>query len=311
MLSIISGGAHPDLARDIAALLRRSLTPVDLARYPDAEVVRIQESVRGSDVYIVQPSPPPSEGHLFELLLLADAAHRAGAAQVTAVIPYLGYMRQDRRAGGERMAIGARVVADALSGGRIDRILTIDLHQPAAEAFFSIPVEHLEAFPLFVAALQDVPRDSVVVAPDLGAAKLADRLAQALDLPFAVVHKTRTTGVDVTSTRVTGEVHGRRPIVVDDMITTGRTVQAALEAVAKAGAKGRAIVAATHGILAPEAPALLASLPIERLFLTDTVPLEAAGGIPGFRPVPVAGLLADAIARLHEGRSLAWTRSQR
>jgi ribose-phosphate pyrophosphokinase len=311
MLSIISGAAHPALARDIAAVLNRGLVPVDLARYPDAEVVRIRESVRGSDVYIVQSTPPPSEGHLFELVLLADAAHRAGAAHVTAVVPYLSYMRQDRRAGGERTAIGARVVADMLGGGRIGRLVTVDLHQPAVEAFFDMPVEHLEAFPLFEAALQDVPRDSVVVAPDLGAARLADRLSKALGLPFAVVHKTRTSGVEVEATGVTGEVRGRRPIVVDDMITTGRTLQAALEAVTQAGAAGEAVVAATHAILAPGAPELLASLPVARLLMTDSVPTDAAAGLRGFRPVPLARLLADAVERLHEGRSLAWTRSQR
>ena len=310
MLVVISGDAHPALGRAIADALGTPLADVELTRYPDAEVVGIRESVRAADVYILQPTPPPPEGHLFELLLLADAARRAGAARVTAVVPYLGYSRQDRRAFGARTAIGARLVADVLGTGRIDRVVTVDLHQPAVEGFFSIPIEHLDAFPLLLDALRDLPRDSVIVAPDLGAAKLADRFARALDLPFAVVHKTRLSGVEVEATRVTGEVQGRRPAVVDDMITTGGTVRAALDAVAAAGATSEATVAVTHAILAPGAASLLAGLSITRLVMTDSVPIDTAG-LAAFQMVTLAPLLADAIRRLHEGRSLEGLHAQR
>ena len=226
MITLIGGSAHPRLAAAVAAQLHIDLAEVDVAAYPDARVVRLHTSVQGADVFILQSMPAPSEVHLFELLLLADAARRAGARRITAVVPFLGYSRQDRRAAGERTAIGARVMADAISP-RVDRVVTVDLHQPAVEGFFAVPVDHLESYPVLLAALAETPRNSVVVAPDLGAAKLADRVANALDLPFAVVHKSRTSGVDVAATRVTGDVAGRRPIVVDDMITTGSTVHAA------------------------------------------------------------------------------------
>ena len=310
MVGLIAGGAHPALANRISSLLGLELLPVQLSRYPDAEVVRIDASVRGSDIYIVQPTPPPPEGFLVELLLIADAVVRAGAARVTAVVPYLGYSRQDRRAAGDRTAVGARVVANILGSGSIDRLVTVDLHQPAVEGFFAMPVEHLEAFPSLLQALGDVPRDSVVVAPDLGAAKLADRFAAELKLPVAVVHKTRLTGIDVVATRVTGDVSGLRPIIVDDMITTGGTVRAAVEALRSAGAAGAGIAAVTHGILSPEAPETLARLGLSRLIATDSVPMPAES-LANFESVPLAPMLAEAIQRMHDGRSLAPLRSHR
>jgi ribose-phosphate pyrophosphokinase len=310
MVAVIAGGAHPVLAEQIAAQLGVALVPVTLSHYPDAEVVRIDASVRGADFYVVQPAPPPPEGPLVELLLLADAARRGGAARVTAVVPYLGYSRQDRRAAGERTAVGARVVANMLDSGAIDRLVTVDLHQPAIEGFFDMPVEHLEAFPLLLRALGEVAPQSAIVAPDLGAARLADRFAAALHLPMVVVHKTRLTGVDVVATRVTGEIRGLQPIVVDDMITTGSTVRAALAAVAEAGAAGPGIVAVTHGIFSSDAPATLAAAQPGRLLVTDSVPLPASG-IERLESVAIAPLLADAIQRMHDGRSLAELRSRR
>jgi len=310
MVALISGGAHPALAGAIAQRLGIELTPVRLSHYPDAEVVRLEASVRGADLYLIQPTPPPPEAHLMELLLLADAASRAGAARITAVVPYLGYSRQDRRAGGERTAVGARVVANMLDSGAIDRIVTVDLHQPAVEGFFSTPVEHLEAFPLLLEALGSVPADSVVVAPDLGAAKLADRFASALKLPMAAVHKTRLTGVEVVATDITGDVRGLRPVIVDDMITTGSTVRAAVSALREAGAAGTVTVAATHGIFSADAPSLLSGLGIERLLVTDSVPLESSG-VAHMEGVPLATMLADVIRGLHDGHSLEAYRSKR
>jgi ribose-phosphate pyrophosphokinase len=296
---IVSGGAHPGLARDVAAAGGFRTVDAELERLPDAELVGLATSVRGEDVYLVQPTPPPPEAHVFELLLLADAARRAGASRVTGVIPYLGYSRQDRRAAGRRVAIGARMVADLLAT-RLDRVIAVDLHAPAIEGFFSCAVEHLEAFPLMVERVRGL-EGMVVVAPDLGAAHLADRYALALDLPFAVVHKTRLSGTEVAVRRVTGEVAGRVPLIVDDMITTGRTVAAALNAVIAAGARPGAVVAATHGVFAPQALDLLFSLPIRRLLVTDSV---APPPDPRLEIVTLAGQLADAIGRLHDGRSL-------
>jgi ribose-phosphate pyrophosphokinase len=302
---IISGGAHPALARAVAAAGGFRTVAAELERLPDAELVGVADSVRGEDVYLIQPTPPPPESHLFELLLLADAVRRAGAARITGVVPYLGYARQDRRAAGRRVAVGAKVVADVLAT-RLDRVVVVDLHAPATEAFFSCAVEHLEAFPLFLEQLRGI-KDAVVVAPDLGASKLADRYAAALELPFAVVHKTRLSGTEVAVRQVTGDVAGRVPLIVDDMITTGRTVAAALGAVLAAGASAGAIVAATHAVFAPGAVELLFSLPIRRLLVTDSVPPPPD---PRIEVVTLAGTLAEAIRRLHEGRSLEGLRAR-
>lgn len=296
---IVPGGAHPALSQRIAAAGAFRTVAASLEHLPDAELAGLTESVRGEDVYIIQPLPPPPEGHAFELLLLADAARRAGAARVTGIVPYLGYSRQDRRAGGKRVAVGARVMADMLSP-RFDRIVLTDLHAPAIEGFFTCAVEHLEVFPFLLDRLRGTPAD-VVVSPDLGAAKLADRYAASLDLPFAVVHKTRLSGTEVAVRRVTGDVAGKVPLIVDDMITTGRTVAAALGALANAGAQPGAIVAATHGVFTPDARDLLDGCGIARLLVTDSVPVSADDRL---EVVSLAGLLADAIARLHHGQSL-------
>jgi ribose-phosphate pyrophosphokinase len=295
---VVPGGAHPGLARDIVAAGGFTSVRAKLEHLPDAELVTLEDSVRGEDVYIVQPTPPPPAPYLFELLLIADAARRAGASRVTGVIPYLGYSRQDRRAGAARVAIGARVTADVLAT-RLDRIVALDLHAPAIEGFFSCPVEHLEAFPLLLEAVRDTGCE-VVVAPDLGASKLADRYATALSLPFAVVHKARMSGTEVSARHVTGDVNARLPLIVDDLITTGATVTAALDAVGAAGARPGGVIAATHGVFAPGTLDALLERPLQSLLVTDSLPQAA----PGVAVVRLGGLLADAISRLHEGRSL-------
>jgi ribose-phosphate pyrophosphokinase len=189
---IYPGPASATLAGAIATHLGVRLGRCDAQRFPDGELhVQLQESARGQDVYLVQSTSPPVETHLLELLLLADAARRAGVAHVTAVVPYFGYARQDLRANG-REAVGARLIADLLPVSGIERLVAVDLHSASLEGFFGIPLEHLSAVPRLVEAVQSqVPDDAVIVAPDLGAAKLADRYAKALDRPVAIVHKTR------------------------------------------------------------------------------------------------------------------------
>jgi ribose-phosphate pyrophosphokinase len=309
MLSVIAGGGHPQLAADVCRVLQVEPLNVSLLHYPDAEFVRIETSVRDQDVYIVQSTAPPPERHIVELMLLADAAHRAGASHITAVVPYLAYSRQDRRAGGQRTAVGARVLADMLCSGHVDRLVSVDLHQPAVEGFFSIPVEHIEAAPLLVERLGKMD-NAVVVAPDLGAAKLADAISASLGLPFAVVHKTRTSGTEVTATRVTGEVRGLRPVIVDDMITTGGTVRAALNALVDAGCSRPATVAVTHALFATGASQTLSALPVDRLLVTDSVPVDTRE-LPKLEVVSLAHRIAEAISRLHVGRSLESLRSHR
>jgi ribose-phosphate pyrophosphokinase len=264
--------------------------------------VEIRTSVRGHDVYLVQPTSPPAEESLLQLLLLADACRRAGATRLTAVMPYVAYARQDRRGTG-REPVGARLLADLLATGGFHRVVAVDLHSPALEGVFTLPLEHLTAVPLLAGAIATSGSNAVVVSPDLGATKLAERYARQLDLPVALVHKRRLTGERVTVRGVTGEVRGRVPLVVDDMITTGGTIEAAVGALLEAGSAGEIVVAATHGLFVGEAVRRLAALPLREVLVTDSVAAEA-GTLPA-RRVTLAPLLAEAIRRLHHDRSLA------
>lgn len=305
-LSIFSGSSHLRLANAVAASLGAGLGKRELERFPDGECrVRLSESVRGADVYLLQPTSPPVEANLVELLLIADACRRAGAARVTALVPYFGYARQDRRAG-EREPVGARVIADLMRAGGLDRVVTIDLHSAALEGFFSMPLEHLTAVPLLAEALRPwaVGVGAVVVAPDLGAARLADRYASLLELPVAVVHKTRVSGREVTTRGVTGNVEGRQPLIVDDMISTGGTIEAASRALAAAGSLPVAAVAATHALLVGGAGERLAALGARRVIVTDSIAFPESPDLP-LEVVSVAPLLARAVRQLHEDRSLA------
>ena len=302
-LTLIAGTANPALAEAVGAQLGVSPCQREASRFPDGELhVEIGTSVRGHDVYLIQPTSPPAEEHLFQLLLLADACRRAGAARLTAIMPYVGYARQDRRGTG-REPVGARVVADLLATGGLDRVVAVDLHSPALEGVFTVPLEHLSAVKLLVSALPSLGGAAVVVAPDLGATKLAERYARLLDLPVALVHKRRLTGERVTVRAVTGDVRGRTPLVVDDMITTGGTIEAAITALLKEGCAGDIVVTATHGLFVADAMNRLAALPIRTLVVTDSVASSAADGL-AVRRVGLAPLLAEAIRRLHEDRSL-------
>lgn len=303
--TILSGSANPALAEAVAT--RLGLDPVrrTLERFPDGEMhVEIEETIRGRDVYLVQSTSPPFETNLLELLLLADACRRSDAGRLTAVIPYFGYARQDRRAKG-REAVGARVVADLVQCGGFHRVVSVDLHTPALEGFFAVPVEHLTAVPILAQAMrEESSADGVVVAPDLGAAKLAELYAAQLRLPVAIIHKVRLSGESVAVRRISGEVRNRRPIIIDDMITTGGTIEAAARALLEAGCQPEIVVAATHGVLVGPAVTRLDALPIRRVIVTDTV------AMPPVRPraletAVVSTLLAEAVAGLHWGRSLA------
>lgn len=304
-LTIFAGRANLPLAEAVAANLQTGLGRREIAHFPDGELhVEILESVRGDDVYVIQPTSPPVADSLLELLLVADAGRRAGAAQLTAVVPYFGYARQDRRRSG-REPVSARLVADLIQRSGFARVITVDAHTPALEGFFEIPLEHLTAVPILARAAQSqLPPDGVIVGPDLGATKLADRYAQLLGLPVAIVHKTRVTGGLVSVSGVTGEVRGRAPIVVDDMITTGGTIEAAIRTVLSAGGRPEITVIATHGLFVGTALERLSALPIRQIVVSDSVV------VPAERPVPVrvaslGPLLAEAIRRLHQNRSLS------
>lgn len=303
-LTLLDGSAHPVLAKAIADHMAVALSACETQRFPDGELhVQVGTSVRGHDVYIVQPTHAPVEEHLLALLFMADACRRAGAARVTAVVPYFGYARQDRRTSG-RESVAARLVADLMGAGGLQRVVAVDLHGSSIESAFGVPLEHLTAVPLLAAAVRPlVEPNSVVVAPDLGAAKLADRYGQLLGLPVAVVHKVRLSGEAVKVRAVTGSVEGRHPVIVDDMISTAGTVEAALAAVRAQGASSGALVVATHGLFVGPAARRLPGLNTRRILTTDSVPPR-----PQSVPIDIVGLgplLGTAIDRLHADQSLA------
>jgi ribose-phosphate pyrophosphokinase len=301
-LSLIGGTANEPLVASIAHELGLAPRRRALPRFADGELhVVIEESVRGHDVYVVQPTSAPVDEHLMELLFLADACRRAGAARLTAVVPYFGYARQDRRASG-REAVGAGVVASLLEAAGFRRVVAIDLHAPEIEGFFRIPLEHLTATRLLADAVR--PHDgAVIVAPDLGAVKLAERYQAALHLPVVVVHKTRISGSEVSLRSIIGDVRGRSPIVVDDMITTGATIEAAVKGLLEAGCTPDVSVVATHALFVGSAVRRLQRLPIRQLVGTNTV--QAPTELPAhFQVVNVGPLIAETIGRLHRDQSL-------
>lgn len=304
-LSLLGGSPILPVARAVAATLATHLTARTVGRFPDGEFnVRIDESVRGADVFIVQTLSPPAESHLLELLFLADASRRAGADRITAVIPYLAYARQDRRAK-PRVAIGARVIADAMATTGIDRAVMVDVHASGIEAVCRFPVELLTAVPVLAEAMKAVvPERAVIVAPDSRAIRLAEQYARRLQLPVAAIHKLRVSGKEVKAIAIAGDVAGRAPVIVDDMISTGSTMKAAADALIAAGCVPRFIIAVTHGLFVGAAVETLARMSIERLFTTDTLPQHERPPL-AIEVVSVAPLLAEAIDRLHEGRSMS------
>ena len=304
-LVVVAGSGNPTLAAAIGSRLEVDVADATIERFPDGEShVVVRRAVRGDDVYIVQPTGPPVDEHLVELLLLADACRRGGAGRITLVIPYFGYARQDRRrAAGEPVA--TRVVADLIGAVRADRVLTVDPHTVGLEASFGITLEAVSAVPLLASRLAPLlPPDAVVVAPDLGAVKLAERYAAVLDCSTAVVRKHRLSGTSVRVEEVVGEVGDRTPVVVDDMITTGATICAAAEAVRSLGALPSLLVVATHGVFVGPAVQRLRDLPVEHLLVTDSLSVDANVALP-IDVVSVDRLLADSIARLHDDQPLA------
>ena len=277
-LRIVCGTANRALASRVSSALGADPAAGEVERFPDGELRPIVCGARGGDVFVVQPTGPPVSDHLVELLLLLDACRRAGAGRVTAVVPYFGYARQDRRSR-DGQAIGAQVVAAAIAAAGADRLVVIDPHTAALEAMFAIPVEALTAVPAIAnTLLPAVTPDAVVVAPDLGAVKLAERYASLLGLPVVIVRKTRVTGSTVHAVELVGQVDGRPAIVVDDMISTGATIEAAVRMLLDNGARPDIVVATTHGLFVGDAVERLARLPVRRLVVTDSL-----GGVEASR----------------------------
>ncbi|MDR3638470.1 MAG: ribose-phosphate pyrophosphokinase [Isosphaeraceae bacterium] len=301
---LFAGTANPPLATATAAELGVRLGACFTQRFPDGETaVRLDEPVRGRDVFLVQPTAPPVNDHLVELLALADACRRSAAGRITAVVPYFGYARSDKRHG-RREPITASLVARMIQAAGIDHVLTLDLHAAQIEGFFQIPVDALTAVPTLTRALRDrLSPDTVVVSPDTGRVKTATDFAHRLNTTVVVLHKRRTSGTETEVTHVVGDVAGRACLIIDDMISTGGTIARAVEAVLAAGARPEITVAATHGLFVGEARRLLAHEAVRAVVVTDTVAC-AEQPWPLLEVVSVAPLLAEAIRRLRADGSL-------
>lgn len=255
--------------------------------------------MQGDDVFVVGSTGPPVSDNLVEMMLLIDASRRAGARRVTAVMPYFGYARQDRR-GRIGDAVGARVAVDAITAAGADGVVVVDAHTTALEAMFGIPADMVTAVPTLAESLErHLSGGEVVVAPDLGALKLAEHYGALLRLPVAVVRKTRTSGSTVRAEELIGKVRGRRPVIVDDMISTGATIDAAIRILEKHGALPEVVVAATHGLFVGPAGQRLQHPALCRLLVTDST-LTATATTFAIHVASIAPLLAGAVARLHD-----------
>lgn len=301
---LLAGTANSPLAQEIASALESTLGACRIERFPDGEVsLEIDESVRDRAVYLLQPTSAPVNDHLLELLALADACRRAGAARITAVVPYFGYARADKR-DRRRSPVTARAVADLMESVGIGHVVTVDAHTPQLEGFFHVPIDDLSAVPALCEAMRPaIPDDAVIVSPDLGGARRAAIYSELLGRPTAICVKRRTSGASVTITQVIGDVRDRTCVIVDDMITTGGTVAKAAKALVAQGAHHDFVVAASHGVLVPGARETMHSAGVRRIVISNSI-LVAEGGPPAITRVSVAPLLANAIRRLRSGESL-------
>src|ERR687884_52129 len=301
---LLSGSANRPLAEEVAAHLGQPLCQVTLRRFADGELfVKIDENVRGRDVYIIQPTNPPAE-NMMELLLLMDAAKRASAARVTSVIPYFGYARQDRK-DQPRVAISAKLMANMVSMAGADRVLGIDFHQHQLQGFFDLPVDHLYAAPVFVSHYrQKHLRELVVVAPDVGSAKMARGFAKRLNATFAIIDKRRPAPNVAEVLNVVGDVRGRDCLIPDDMIDTAGTVTAAARVLKELGGQD-IYVCATHPLLSGPAAARLGAAPIAEATVTDTVAIPPERRFPQLKVLSVGELLAKAVRYTHFDRSVS------
>ncbi|MFN8660368.1 MAG: ribose-phosphate pyrophosphokinase [Thermomicrobiales bacterium] len=304
-LQVFSGSAHPALAAQIMRELEAPLGRAVIGSWRNGETrVKLEENVRGSDVFVIQSMSDPVNHHLMELLLIIDSLRRASAARITAVIPYFAYAKQEKKTSG-REPISAKLVANLLTTAGADRILTMDLHSPAIEGFFDIPVDHLRAAPILSRHIKRLKLDDlVVVSPDAGGVARAEDLRGRTGGSLAIISK-RHPGPDVTETlEMVGDVNGKPAVIVDDMISTGGTLVVAAELLQERGAS-EILAAATHGIFAQDALGLIDRSPIERLFVTDTLPLPQDGPTEKIEVVSVAPLLAEAITRIHKDLSIS------
>jgi ribose-phosphate pyrophosphokinase len=306
-MKILTGNSNRPLAEAIASYLDLPLTKASVRRFPDMEVfVEIQENVRGEDVFVIQPTSFPANDHLMELLVTLDALKRGSARRVTAVVPYYGYARQDRKSG-PRTPISAKLVANMITAAGADRVLTLDLHAGQIQGFFDIPTDNLIAAPVLVKdILEHRPRQNLmIVSPDVGGVVRARQIARRLDTDLAIIDKRRERAGVSEVMNIIGDVKGRRCILVDDIVDSAGTLCNAAEALMEAGASGVDSYV-THGVLSGGAVARVGVSPIEALVITDSiVATRAVRDAPNIRQVTIAPLIAEAIRRISEERSVS------
>jgi ribose-phosphate pyrophosphokinase len=305
-LKIFSGSAHPELTKEIAAFLGVQLGQARLRRFPDSEVsFQIDENIRGTDVFVVQPTCSSVDEHIMEMLVMVDAFRRSSAARITAVVPYYGYARQDRK-DKPRVPISAKLVANIMSAAGTNRVLTMDLHKAQIQGFFDIPVDHLFAAPVIIDYLArlDYP-NLTMVSPDAGGAERARAYAKRLDAELAVIDKRRTDDGTAEVMNVIGDVKGRTCIIQDDIIDTAGTITKAATALKNSGAE-RVIACAVHGVLSGPAIERIEKSPIDKLIVTNSIPLTGERARSNKVVVlSVARLLGQAIKSIHEETSVS------
>lgn len=306
-LMVFTGNANPKLAKLVVERLDIPMGEMSVGKFSDGEItVEIDENVRGKDVFIIQPTCTPTNDNLMELLLMADGLRRASAARITAVVPYFGYARQDRRPRSARVPISARAVADMMVGAGIDRVLTVDLHADQIQGFFSVPVDNVYGSPIL---LDDIARQSyedlIVVSPDVGGVVRARAIAKQLNVDLAIIDKRRPEANVAEIMNIIGDVEGRTCVLVDDMVDTAGTLCHAASALKERGAK--AVVAyCTHPVLSGPAIDRLKASALDELVVTDTIPLSAAAQKSGrVRQLTIAGLLAESIRRVNNEESIS------
>jgi ribose-phosphate pyrophosphokinase len=305
-LKIFSGSSNPVLASEVCNYLGIPVGGAKIDRFPDGEkVIRVEDDVRGRDCFVVQSTCEPVDEHLVELLIYLDCLRRASARRITAVIPYFGYARQDRKDEG-RVPITAKLVANMITTAGADRVLAIDLHAHQLQGFFDIPVDHLAGELVLSKYFRDMKIERLtVVSPDVGNMKTASRYASSLGGDLAIVHKKRLSGSKVNAQEIIGEVQGRNVLMCDDIIATAGTVCSAAALVKKRGAE-KIYVGATHGVLAAQAVERLNEAPIDQVVVTDTIPLnERSKGISRIKVLSVAAMLGEAVKRIHRNESVS------
>lgn len=300
-LRVLSGTAHPALSQAIADSLGVPLGSATVETFPDGETfVQINENIRGRDVFLVQPTCPPANQNLMELLIMVDAVRRASADRITAVLPFFGYARQDRK-DRPRVPITAKLVANLLVAAGVTRVLTMDLHAGQIQGFFDIPVDHLYASPVLIKAIRERGiEDLVVVSPDVGGIKMSHAYAKTLGVPLAIVAKNRISAEEVEALSVIGDVRGKNVLMVDDLTESAGTLTAAAKLLAEHGAKN-VYAGVSHAVLSDKGKERLAASPILEVFTTNSVPQAFGSKVT---PLSIAPLLSDAIKRIHDNESV-------